>query len=243
MLIEGLFRTWFPEYSFGSELSVMDDFRYWLILGCVLIVSYLLGSVNTALVISKLLYREDIRTKGSKNAGMTNMHRVYGARAAVLTLIGDLSKTVLSVALAISIFGCWYQAGVNILGEAYLAGLFAAIGHIFPIYYKFRGGKGVLVTAVMALILSPTVFAFLFLLFVLVVGTSKYVSLGSVITAVLYPVVMSGFSKVVMSGVQHIFTSLSTIVIAILIVYCHRENLKRINDRTENKLTFKKKEK
>ena len=214
---------------------------YFLALFGVLLVSYLFGSINTAIVVSRLLYKEDIRTKGSGNAGMTNMHRTYGGKAALLTLLGDLSKTVVAVCLAGFIFGFGYVAAISTVGECYLAGLFAVLGHVFPVYYRFKGGKGVLVTAVMALILSPVAFAILIVLFIIIVAMSRYVSLGSVIVATLYPVLLHGYFAVAFSSAMPGLLSLSVIVLACLIVWCHRHNLKRIGERTENKLTFGKK--
>ncbi len=208
----------------------------------VLMASYLLGSINSAILVSKTLYKEDIRTKGSGNAGMTNMLRTYGGKAALLTLSGDLLKTVLSIFLAGFVFGFAYVRGISVQGYCYFAGLFAVIGHIFPLYYRFKGGKGVLATSTMALMLSPIPFLILFALFAAIVAMSKYVSLGSVCVAVLYPVVMSGTFAVMFGGSpMPAETAIATIVLAILIVWCHRKNLERISNRTENKLSFKKK--
>ena len=128
------------------------------------------------------------------------------------------------------------------MGECYLAGLFAVLGHIFPIYYKFKGGKGVLVTSTMALVLTPIPFLILFVLFVLVVWMSRYVSLGSVIVAMLYPILLHGFFSVRFNGLtMPPLTAISTITLAIIIVWCHRANLERISNRTENKISFGKK--
>ena len=200
-----------------SMLSLGNEIWYFFFMFIVLLCSYLLGSLNSAIIVSRLLYKEDIRTKGSKNAGMTNMLRIYGKRAALLTLLGDLSKTVISVGVAGVVFGFGYFRGISLNFILYAAGLLAVIGHIFPCYYRFKGGKGVLVTSTMALILTPLIFLALFLLFAGIVAISKYVSLGSVSVAVLYPVALN--------------------------FYCHRENLKRIGERTENKISFGKKKK
>ena len=126
-----------------------------------------------------------------------------------------------------------------------MAGFFAVIGHILPIYYGFKGGKGVLCTAAMALILTPIEFVILLGVFVLIVWWSKYVSLGSVTVAVLYPIVVSGHIKVAFSNAlpQNGVMALITILLAIIIVYCHRGNLQRISDGTERKLSFKSKKK
>ena len=230
------------------NITVVDDllsYPIWLMLTAIIgvcLVGYLLGSINSAVLISTTLYKDDIRKHGSGNGGLTNMLRTFGAKAALLTLLGDILKTLLSVSIAGLVFGFKYVAGVSVSDFCYVAGLMAVLGHIFPIYYGFRGGKGVLVTSAMALMLSPGVFGILLLLFVIIVYLSRYVSLGSVTVAVLYPIAMQGyFGFVFGSPYMPVFVTLSTIVMAILIVWCHRENLKRIGNRTERKLSFGKK--
>ena len=204
--------------------------------------AYLLGSVNSAIIVSKHLFGDDIRRHGSGNAGLTNMLRTYGGKAAVLTLIGDMLKAVLSIVIAGLLFGFCYVRGISVSDGTFLAALFAAIGHIFPVYYKFKGGKGVLVTATAALVLSPIPFAILFLCFALVLTLTHYVSLSSVTVGVLYPVALYTYMKICFPAVPMPgLMSLSAITLAILIVYCHRENLKRIGNRTERTFSFRKK--
>ncbi len=204
---------------------------------------YLLGSVNSAIIISKILYKDDIRRHGSGNAGLTNMLRTYGKKAAGLTLLGDLLKTALAILIGGILGGFNYISGISVgvmycdLPLAYLAGFFAVIGHILPIYYGFKGGKGVLCSAVIALILTPIEFAILLVMFIIIVGISKYVSLGSVTVAMLYPVVVHAHFAIKNAKPNGIL-SLVTVLLAILIVYCHRENLKRISSGTERKLSF-----
>ena len=225
-------------HLFGQEVPMI---AYFASLFAVLLVSYLLGSINSAILFSKLVYKEDIRTKGSGNGGMTNMLRTFGGKAALLTLVGDLGKTVISIFIAGLVFGFGYVGGVSICGECYFAGLFAVLGHIFPIYYKFKGGKGVLVTSTMALILSPVPFIILFCVFAAIFAMSHYVSLGSVSVAVLYPVVMHGYFAVLFESPMDGLIALATIILACLIVWCHRGNLKRISERTEKKTYLRKK--
>jgi glycerol-3-phosphate acyltransferase PlsY len=233
----------------NNNLVNVDFFPilYALLIVGVILISYLLGSINTAIIISKLLYKDDIRRHGSGNAGMTNMLRTYGKGAAGLTLVGDLMKTVISIFVAAIFFGFNYVGGISTgEGVCYIAGLFVVVGHVFPIYYKFKGGKGVLATASMALILSPVPFLILFAIFALIVGTSKYVSLGSVTVAVLYPVVLNAYFKFRFAGIESAlpgYAALSSILLAILIVWCHRGNLARISNRTERKISFGKKPK
>jgi glycerol-3-phosphate acyltransferase PlsY len=207
----------------------------------VLIAAYMLGSVNSAILISKTIYHCDIRTKGSGNGGMTNMLRIYGLKAAGLTMLGDVLKTALAILIAGVVFGFAYTHAISVQPYCYLAGLFAVLGHVFPIYYKFKGGKGVLVTSAMALILSPVPFAILLLLFVLIVWMSKYVSLGSVAVAALYPVVMHGTFAFMFNMPMDGMIALTTIILACIIVWRHRKNLERIGNKTESKISFKKK--
>lgn len=210
---------------------------------------YLLGSINSAILISKTLYGDDIRKHGSGNAGLTNMLRTYGKKAAGLTLLGDILKTALAIVVGSILGGFGYWKGISLsyltceLPLNYMAGFCAVIGHILPIYYGFKGGKGVLCTAAMALILTPVEFVILLGVFVLMVWWSKYVSLGSVTVAVLYPIVVSGHIKIAFNNAmyQNGVMALITIALAIIIVYCHRGNLERISEGTERKLSFKSK--
>ena len=207
-----------------------------------IVIAYLFGSINSAIILSKIFYHDDIRNHGSKNAGMTNMLRTYGLGAAGMTLLGDLLKTALAIFVAGFLFGFGYVGGISTGEFCYVAGLFAVMGHIFPIYYQFKGGKGVLSTATMALILSPLPFVFLLLVFVGIVWASKYVSLGSVTGVILYPILLNGyFIWSFGAGSTPGLISLSSILVAIIIVWKHWGNLQRISNRTERKISFKKK--
>ena len=232
-LNEGLLAFLFPD---GMPPAVLFGSLF-----LVLCAAYLLGSINSAIFFSKLVYKEDIRTKGSGNGGMTNMLRSFGGKAALLTLAGDLGKTVISIFIAGLVFGFGYVGGISIQGYCYLAGLFAVLGHVFPLYYNFKGGKGVLVTSTMALVLTPVPFVILFGVFAAIFAMSHYVSLGSVCVAVLYPVVLHGYFAVVFESPMDGPIALASIIIACLIVWCHRENLKRIGERTERKTYLRKK--
>lgn len=227
--------------SFGSEA---EAYAFLIIAAIsVIVVSYLLGSINSAIIVSKLVYHDDVRKHGSGNPGTTNMLRTFGKRAALLTLIGDMLKTALSIFIAGFIFGFNYFCFTSVGdGFCYVAGLFSILGHVFPIYYGFKGGKGVLSTATMALILSPIPFIVLILLFIGLVAWTRYVSLGSVAAAVLYPVALHATFSIIAFPLSGLI-SLSSIIIAILIVWCHRANLVRISNRTENKISFGKKPK
>ena len=238
-LNEGLMK-----YLFDGKVADLKFYiAYALGFLAIIVIPYLLGSINSAIIVSKVGYKDDIRNHGSGNAGLTNTLRTYGLGAAGITLLGDILKTVIAIAVAGVIWGFGYVAGISTQQFLYVAGLFSVLGHIFPIYYGFKGGKGVLATATMALVLSPIPFIILLAIFVILVAWTKYVSLGSVVGVGLYPVIVSGYFLVVFGVSAPGLTALCTVILAILIVWCHRGNLQRISDRTERKISFKKKEK
>lgn len=226
--------------------AIQDGIPYYtaVIIGALIsvCVSYFLGSISSAIFLSKLLYKEDIRSYGSGNAGLTNMLRTYGKGAAALTLVGDMSKTALAIVFTGLIFGFSYTNGISLSGFCYLSGLCAVLGHVYPIYYGFKGGKGVLVTATMALILTPPVFAALITVFIIIVAISGYVSLGSICVASLFPPAVCLYCHF-FGGSIPTLTVISTVFLGIFIVWCHRANIKRLLSGNEKKLSIGKKEK
>ncbi len=193
------------------------------------VIAYLLGSLNFAIIISGRKYREDIRSYGSKNAGMTNMMRTYGRSAAGLTLLGDALKAVVSCLCGYAVFGTM---------GAYIAGLFCILGHMFPIYYRFRGGKGVVTAAVTILMCNPFVFLILFVLFVIIVLSSRYISLGSIMCMLLYPLVLDRINRWIVG--YSTLEVLIAVLMTVLVVFKHRENIKRLLQGKESKFSFKK---
>lgn len=191
------------------------------------VLGYLLGSINCAVVISKLKYGEDIRKHGSGNAGATNMSRVYGKSAGVATLLGDVLKTVAAVTIARFLCG-------DVI--AYMTGMFCAFGHAFPCYYGFKGGKCVAVTAAMALSLDPVVFLIAFIVFALMLVGTKYVSLASISAALMYPLILDNIMK--MRCGHDDLRVVFVLVVCMLIVFLHRANIKRLLDGKENKFSF-----
>ncbi len=192
-------------------------------------VAYFLGSLNTAVIVSKIMYRDDIRNYGSGNAGFTNMMRTYGAKAAAITFAGDMLKTILAVLLA------WFLRGYMI---AYVAGFACFIGHILPCFCQFKGGKGVLCAASMMLVLDIRLFLLLMVVFLLAVLITKYISFGSILGAMVYPIAMYRSSVIPAS-----WDVLIAFIIAFIVVFKHRANLKRIWNGTESKFSFKKSKK
>ena len=202
------------------------------------VASYLLGSINSAIIISRALYKEDIRTHGSGNAGLTNMLRTYGAKAAALTLIGDMLKAVLAVLFTSLFFGLTYNNGISLSEYCYLSGLAAVLGHVFPIFYGFKGGKGVLVAATMTLILCPSHFITLLLIFAVIVVISRYVSLGSIVVAALLPITVCLYIPLVCGVKLSFVIAASIIFLGGFVVWCHRSNIKRLVAGTEKKISI-----
>lgn len=226
----GLMSNWAASQANGTVAMLL------LGLACILcaVVAYLLGSLNSAIIVSKYKFKQDIRSFGSGNAGLTNMHRVYGKDGAIYTLIGDIAKQIISVFVGILLLG---QTG------AYLAGLFCMLGHIFPIYYKFKGGKGVLTAATMILCIDPMIFAVLIVIFALVLLLTRYVSLSSIIAAICYPAAVY-YAAVTRTGQPpQIFVILFAVVVGAIVIFMHRTNLYRLFNNQESKFSFKKKEK
>ena len=202
-----------------------------------MVLPYLLGSLNFAIIISRIFYRDDIRKYGSGNAGTTNMLRTYGKLPAAATLLLDMSKGAISVLLGLLILGTgvYTEEGyTSVFAGTYIAGLFAILGHMFPCFYRFKGGKGVATTAVVVLCTNPFLFAILLLAFVIIVLGSKMISLGSVMCMLLYPVLMARLAANQPQGV------LISFLIAALVIFMHRSNIKRIYQGKESKLSFKK---
>jgi glycerol-3-phosphate acyltransferase PlsY len=201
--------------------------------------AYLLGSVNFALVISRLFYHDDIRKHGSGNAGATNMARTYGKKAALFTFLCDGLKGVISVLIACAVFGCppGERYYIFLVTAAYFSAFFCSLGHVFPCFAHFHGGKGFATTALSILALNPVVGGILCFVFFPLVLLSKYVSLGSVVTVLFYPVMLSTFDSMPKSTHYGVST-LVACLIAALVTWAHRGNLKRISEGTERKLEF-----
>ena len=209
------------------------------------IISYLLGSCNSSIIVVRLLKHEDIREKGSKNAGLTNTLRCYGKVPALLTLIGDLGKGIVSVLLSILVFRIMVGSGsFDKQTVGYISGIAAIVGHIFPIYYGFRGGKGVLVSSSILLVIDPHTFAIIIPFFAIVLLISKYVSVASISAAVFYPFLTFLLHYFVESepfGTCIVHTVLVAVT-SILLIYMHKTNIQRLKNGTENKFFGKKKQ-
>lgn len=196
---------------------------------------YLLGSVNSAVIVSRALEKDDIRTHGSGNAGMTNMYRVFGKKAALLTTLGDLLKAIVAVLLARGIFA-WI--GVSLVFDpGYLAGLFVLIGHIFPIYFGFRGGKGVMPAVGVVLMVNPAAFGVMAAIALPLFLATRTMSLVSVVSAAVLPVVTLTLGLLQKS--RPLAATLFTLAYAVLVIVSHRSNIKRLLSGSEKPIAPK----
>lgn len=190
------------------------------------LMAYFLGAVPIGLLIARRHGHPDIRKEGSGNIGATNVARVVGKKAGIITLIGDILKGALPVLLAM-----WLM-GTNTLEKQFwtaLVGLASFLGHIFPIYLKFRGGKGIATATGVFFVLCPLAILFNLFIFLFVVWQFRYVSLGSLSAAAAMPPLLFILSD------KKIYAILS-IFIAIIIFYRHRDNIRRLLRGEENRL-------
>ena len=215
-----------------------------LIAACVLaaLEGYLLGSIVFGIFISKWFCHDDVRTHGSGSAGMTNMLRNYGKAAGAATAVGDVAKGAVAVILGRLIFA-WMLPGTGIepVCGAYLAGIFAVIGHTLPVYFGFKGGKGVLVGAGAILATSPVVVLALLIIFLIEFAITRIVSLGSIIVAGLYPILAIVYWAWQGANLPSlVFIGVCAAIMGGMVIYMHRSNIQRLKDGTEYRFTKKK---
>ena len=187
----------------------------------ILIVIYLIAAVPTGIVLAKVMGYEDVRDKGSGNIGATNVYRVAGKLAGVLTLTGDILKGFLPLLACKT----WLAPTPAQLG---IACAMAIVGHCYPVYLKFRGGKGIATALGIFLVMSPIAVLGAAIVFGITVATTRFISLGSVLAAMSAPLLV-----LMLNQPQPIF--LATLFIAALIVWRHRSNIKRLMDGAEDR--------
>ncbi len=231
----------------------------WLALLLTAVGGYLLGSINWAIIITRTIFRKDIREEGSGNAGATNVLRNHGRGPAILTTLGDVGKSMVAVLL-----GSWLVANLHLAlpqGDeipawmvlnfdrigGYVGGLFCLLGHDFPVFYGFRGGKGVLTTLGMFLLLDWRVALICLAIFIVIVGISRMVSLGSVLAIgcgmpLIFLFTRYGERDEILYPLA-IFCTVMAALVWLLVVWQHRANIVRICNGTENKLGKKNGEK
>lgn len=198
------------------------------------IIAYLIGSINFSVIFSKKMAGFDVREKGSGNAGTTNMLRSVGKKAAVITLICDILKGVVAILIALFIGKIIGSANTSALVQT--AGIAVILGHTFPIFFKFKGGKGV-ATSLGVLIMSNWQIGLICLVFALIlIALTQMVSVGSIAAAVLYPVLTLFIPQNYIAEGNYLIYS---ILLAVLIIFNHRENVKRLLNGNENRISFK----
>ncbi len=207
------------------------------------VVSYLIGSCNSAIITVKLMKGEDVRNFGSGNAGLTNTLRCFGKLPALFTLLGDLLKGIVAVLICKLIchlmgVGLGPENDVHFIG--YVSGLAAVLGHIFPIYYRFKGGKGVLVGVSVFVVIDPILFGILILIFSIILAISKYVSLSSISATTCCPIgtfLLHYFLNEQSAQLSLIYTAM-TIPICFIVIFMHKSNIQRLRNGTENRFSF-----
>lgn len=195
----------------------------------VMLLSYFFGCFNGSFMVSHFIIRDDVRKHGSGNAGLTNFYRTYGAKYALLVIACDMGKTVAACLLGSFFFRCLGWDGT--LGTL-LAGLGCELGHIFPVFYGLRGGKGILSGGTLVLLLNWRVAAVAWALFLLLWLTTRYVSLASITATCSAPITVY-----FVYDHNWLYTGLC-LAVAALVVWCHRENIQRLLHGTEKKFKW-----
>ncbi|WP_312641615.1 glycerol-3-phosphate 1-O-acyltransferase PlsY [Hydrogenoanaerobacterium sp.] len=212
-----------------------------IILGALIVAvcSYLLGSISWSVIVSKLFFHKDVRDFGSGNAGMTNVLRTFGKGAAALVTVGDFSKSIITVAVSRAVFSNLF--GTLPFDIGFVAGIFTILGHLFPLYFGFKGGKGVLTSLGMILVINPIVFLVLLVICVPLLFLCKIVSAVSITGAVLYPIVT--YVVLTITNRPAVIDTVFSVFIGLIVVYMHRVNIKRLMNGTEYKFGKPKEEK
>ena len=210
-----------------------------VILGVLLlsVVPYLLGCSNGAILVSRFILRDDIRRHGSGNAGLTNFYRTFGGKLTFVVILADVLKAVF--ALLLGMLGAYLmrRSGVEAISSLrakYIAGVFCELGHMFPVTFGFKGGKGIMSGGIIAIMIDWRVAVVVWGSFLLLAALTRYVSLGSVSTGVLFPI---------MAWILWLdwVCLVCAIVVGGLIVFQHRSNISRLIHGTESKFSFHRK--
>ncbi len=198
------------------------------------IYSYLFGSISFSIILTKIILKKDIRDFGSGNAGGTNVARTLGTLPGLAVVFLDAFKCMSCIWIA-----QYLIPGTNNKTSMAIAGLFCIIGHMFPVFFKFKGGKGISSCAGFMLAISPIGFVILASLFVIIVAFTRYISLGSVIVVSLTPVL----SYIFMPQEYKLPVAIIFVIAAALAIFMHRSNIKRLINGNESKFSFKKTQK
>ena len=217
------------------------------------IIAYLLGSISFAVVFSKLFAKDDVRNHGSGNAGATNVFRSIGIGAGICTFVCDFAKGAVAIMvshLLMARAGITSDVPENVpliyIAES-IAGLFAVLGHLYPVFFGFRGGKGIMTLAGIIFMLSPVRFLALLGVFLLSFAISRTVSVGSIMDGITYPIITFVhcwfFQRAQNPAIYTTSYVLAQVAVAamfgLIVIFKHRSNIKRILDGTEPKMVFK----
>lgn len=201
------------------------------------VVPYLLGCSNGAILVSKYILRDDIRTHGSGNAGLTNFNRVFGGKITLLVIAADVLKAVFAVLAGMLGASLMARGGADVVSSLqakYISGLFCELGHMFPAMFGFRGGKGIMSGGIIAIMIDWRLALVVWGSFLLLAVITKYISVGSISTGILFPVMAWVlFQDPVCTGFA--------VVVGALIVFQHRSNISRLIHGNENKFSLHKK--
>ena len=217
----------------------------------VALASYLVGSISPSIILSKSIYGKDIRESGSGNAGTTNMLRTHGKGMAIATLVCDILKGAVMVVLASWLDNLYAKPmaasafeSTYLLGNLkYIAAVFAVIGHDFPVYFGFRGGKGVATSLGVVLALDWQVGLVMLVVAISIMAASRYVSLGSITAGGIYPFILFVFLLSRGENLENNITYIAmSFILAVLLIAKHHSNIKKLLNGTENKLFAKKAE-
>ncbi len=208
---------------------------WWMIVLSV-VTGYLIGSLSMSVIVSRLIYKGDVRKYGSGNAGATNMARVYGWKGGLVVLIGDIAKAIIVMVLFLVLGDKLDGFGVNYMC---IAGAACMLGHAFPLFFKFKGGKCVTVGAAIALMIDWRVFLIVIGAFLIVVLITKIVSISSITAAFFLPV---SYSLLGATGIYELITAklILSIFAGILVIVLHYKNIIRLFKGEEKKFSFKK---
>lgn len=198
------------------------------------VLCYLFGSISSSILVGRLFGLKDIRKHGSGNAGTTNALRVLGKKAAVFTLLGDVIKTIIAVLIAKFLAKQFISDAYLSTLSVYISCFCTALGHNYPVFFKFRGGKGVLTSGVIIIMISPLFGTITVLSCLIVMALTRYVSLGSITGGVLYPLLIIVFHT------NDITQIIFSVVLGAMLVVKHSANIKRLLSGTESKLGAKK---
>ena len=196
---------------------------------------YLLGSINSSIIVSYLVARKDIRTMGSGNAGGTNVLRNLGMIPLLIVVLFDFAKTIFAVLFGVYLLSFF---GIDPLIGAYIGGAFTILGNVFPVFFGFKGGKAVLTSAIVVLTIEPVVLLVLACIFILVAAISKMVSLSSITVAACFTIIILIISS--FRGFYSIPLIMFSLFVAITIIWRHKSNIERIKQGTESKIGAKK---